>query len=99
MNQRNRERNGVTADRLLQARDFESTSQPCSSAYQPGRGRSCFSKKSELCERISPGAVNRPIIQSAPQSQRHVQLGVLHIHSMVNFDIIAIDETRRSLES
>ena len=46
-----------------------------------------------------PYAEDWTVIQSATKPERHVKLGVLHVHAVIDLDVVAIDKTGGRVEA
>jgi hypothetical protein len=66
---------------------------------KPGCSRFRLPKNPELRHGVLTGAIDRALIQAAADPERYVELAIVfHLHAMIDFDIIALDQASRSIE-
>src|SRR6266850_4922194 len=59
-----------------------------------GRGSGFrFREKPQFREGVISRAKNRPIVQATAEAERHLELGIGHVHAVIDLDKIAVDET------
>src|SRR4030095_14837715 len=65
-----------------------------------GRGSGFrFGEKPQFREGVISRAEHRPIVQATAETERHLQLGIRHIHAVVDLDKISVDGTGRRVKA
>src|SRR5687767_8118618 len=67
-----------------------------------GQGRGSgfrFREKPQFSESVMSRTEHRPIIQSTTKPERHMELGILHVHAVIDLDVVTIDEAGGRVEA